>query len=160
MPWTTLWPAIQQQVEAHNESSSGSNVPFLCAHRVHGKTEIFFKVMLHSSFYSNAWLPTGCRALTHCECLLNSERVHRISHKTHWAWKCVLHTTKTSWSHLPCFSAVIFGEDVAFGGVFRCTVGLRDKYGQIIILLADDDLLLHSNPCPQSFSFWVKRFCR
>ncbi|XP_041107155.1 2-oxoisovalerate dehydrogenase subunit beta, mitochondrial-like isoform X2 [Polyodon spathula] len=27
-------------------------------------------------------------------------------------------------------TAVIFGEDVAFGGVFRCTVGLRDKYGQ------------------------------
>ena len=24
---------------------------------------------------------------------------------------------------------VIFGEDVAFGGVFRCTVGLKDKYG-------------------------------
>uniref|UniRef100_A0AAX7UPL1 3-methyl-2-oxobutanoate dehydrogenase (2-methylpropanoyl-transferring) n=1 Tax=Astatotilapia calliptera TaxID=8154 RepID=A0AAX7UPL1_ASTCA len=27
-------------------------------------------------------------------------------------------------------TAVIFGEDVAFGGVFRCTVGLRDKYGK------------------------------
>jgi len=26
-------------------------------------------------------------------------------------------------------SARIFGEDVAFGGVFRCTKGLRDKYG-------------------------------
>lgn len=26
--------------------------------------------------------------------------------------------------------SVIFGEDVAFGGVFRCTVGLRDKYGK------------------------------
>ncbi|GFR81541.1 2-oxoisovalerate dehydrogenase subunit beta, mitochondrial [Elysia marginata] len=26
-------------------------------------------------------------------------------------------------------SAVIFGEDVAFGGVFRCTIGLKDKYG-------------------------------
>lgn len=30
---------------------------------------------------------------------------------------------------LLCVS-VIFGEDVAFGGVFRCTVGLRDKYGE------------------------------
>ena len=29
------------------------------------------------------------------------------------------------------FIAVIFGEDVAFGGVFRCTVGLRDKYGML-----------------------------
>lgn len=28
--------------------------------------------------------------------------------------------------------AVIFGEDVSFGGVFRCTVGLRDKYGEFI----------------------------
>ncbi|XP_003740039.1 2-oxoisovalerate dehydrogenase subunit beta, mitochondrial [Galendromus occidentalis] len=26
-------------------------------------------------------------------------------------------------------TAVIFGEDVAFGGVFRCTVGLQEKYG-------------------------------
>jgi len=26
--------------------------------------------------------------------------------------------------------AVVFGEDVAFGGVFRCTVGLRQKYGK------------------------------
>jgi len=25
---------------------------------------------------------------------------------------------------------VLFGEDVAFGGVFRCSMGLRDKYGQ------------------------------
>jgi hypothetical protein len=27
-------------------------------------------------------------------------------------------------------SAIIFGEDVAFGGVFRCTMNLRDKYGE------------------------------
>ena len=26
---------------------------------------------------------------------------------------------------------MVFGEDVAFGGVFRCTVGLRDKYGKL-----------------------------
>lgn len=26
-------------------------------------------------------------------------------------------------------SALIFGEDVAFGGVFRCTIGLQEKYG-------------------------------
>ncbi|XP_024942748.1 2-oxoisovalerate dehydrogenase subunit beta, mitochondrial isoform X2 [Cephus cinctus] len=26
-------------------------------------------------------------------------------------------------------NAVIFGEDVAFGGVFRCTMGLQEKYG-------------------------------
>ena len=26
--------------------------------------------------------------------------------------------------------AVVFGEDVAFGGVFRCTMGLQEKYGK------------------------------
>jgi len=26
-------------------------------------------------------------------------------------------------------TCVVFGEDVAFGGVFRCTVGLKDKFG-------------------------------
>lgn len=26
-------------------------------------------------------------------------------------------------------SAVIFGEDVKFGGVFRCTMDLNEKYG-------------------------------
>ncbi len=24
---------------------------------------------------------------------------------------------------------VVFGEDVAFGGVFRCSMGLKDKFG-------------------------------
>ncbi|GBG27399.1 Pyruvate dehydrogenase E1 component subunit beta, mitochondrial [Hondaea fermentalgiana] len=27
-------------------------------------------------------------------------------------------------------SAVLFGEDVAFGGVFRCSMGLRDEFGK------------------------------
>ena len=27
-----------------------------------------------------------------------------------------------------CFQ-IVFGEDVAFGGVFRCTVGLREQFG-------------------------------
>lgn len=27
--------------------------------------------------------------------------------------------------------AVVFGEDVAFGGVFRCSLGLREKYGPL-----------------------------
>jgi 2-oxoisovalerate dehydrogenase E1 component beta subunit len=27
-------------------------------------------------------------------------------------------------------TAIIFGEDVAFGGVFRCTVGLKEKFGE------------------------------
>jgi len=28
------------------------------------------------------------------------------------------------------FISVIFGEDVGFGGVFRCTLGLQEKYGK------------------------------
>lgn len=28
------------------------------------------------------------------------------------------------------FSSYIFGEDVSFGGVFRCTVGLADQFGK------------------------------
>lgn len=27
-------------------------------------------------------------------------------------------------------SALLFGEDVGFGGVFRCSINLRDKYGK------------------------------
>jgi 2-oxoisovalerate dehydrogenase E1 component beta subunit len=27
-------------------------------------------------------------------------------------------------------TALVFGEDVAFGGVFRCTIGLQDKFGK------------------------------
>ena len=26
-------------------------------------------------------------------------------------------------------TSIIFGEDVKFGGVFRCTMGLNEKYG-------------------------------
>lgn len=26
-------------------------------------------------------------------------------------------------------TAVVFGEDVAFGGVFRCTMGLAEEFG-------------------------------
>lgn len=25
--------------------------------------------------------------------------------------------------------AIVFGEDIKFGGVFRCTMGLNEKYG-------------------------------
>lgn len=31
-------------------------------------------------------------------------------------------------------TAIVFGEDVAFGGVFRCTQGLREKYGEERVL--------------------------
>ena len=38
-------------------------------------------------------------------------------------------------SELQClsFPTAIFGEDVGFGGVFRCTANLRDKYGEEIL---------------------------
>lgn len=28
-------------------------------------------------------------------------------------------------------TAVVFGEDVAFGGVFRCTMGLAEEFGEL-----------------------------
>lgn len=27
-------------------------------------------------------------------------------------------------------TTIVFGEDVAFGGVFRCTMGLREEFGE------------------------------
>jgi 2-oxoisovalerate dehydrogenase E1 component beta subunit len=36
------------------------------------------------------------------------------------AMRCALREDKT---------AVVFGEDVAFGGVFRCSMGLREEFG-------------------------------
>ena len=27
-------------------------------------------------------------------------------------------------------SAIVFGEDVGFGGVFRCTIGLQEEFGE------------------------------
>ena len=38
------------------------------------------------------------------------------------------------------FTAAIFGEDVGFGGVFRCSANLRDKYGQLLLELQFDSL--------------------
>ena len=32
--------------------------------------------------------------------------------------------------HFDIFSLAIFGEGVGFGGVFRCSANLRDKYGE------------------------------
>lgn len=34
------------------------------------------------------------------------------------------------WQHICTCRALVFGEDVAFGGVFRCTVGLLERYGR------------------------------
>ena len=28
------------------------------------------------------------------------------------------------------FRALVFGEDIGFGGVFRCTIGLQEKFGR------------------------------
>ena len=35
---------------------------------------------------------------------------------------------------MPCVCLVVFGEDVAFGGVFRCTAELRPKYGKPVAM--------------------------
>lgn len=32
-------------------------------------------------------------------------------------------------------TACVFGEDVAFGGVFRCSLGLQDKFGKLFFVL-------------------------
>jgi len=40
--------------------------------------------------------------------------------------------------------AVIFGEDVAFGGVFRCTMGLREEFG--------DDRVFNTPLCEQGIA--------
>ena len=36
------------------------------------------------------------------------------------AMRCALRADK---------SAIVFGEDVAFGGVFRCSMGLKEEFG-------------------------------
>ena len=53
-------------------------------------------------------------------------------------------------------STTIFGEDVAFGGVFRCTVGLREKYGKgrltyrlCCLLFLGKDRVFNSPLCEQ-----------
>ena len=42
-------------------------------------------------------------------------------------WSTIVHTLDMAMEKDS--SALIFGEDVAFGGVFRCTMGLNEKYG-------------------------------
>lgn len=39
---------------------------------------------------------------------------------------------------------MLFGEDVAFGGVFRCSVELKDRYGKFIFL-GEKKHLLYKN---------------
>lgn len=50
------------------------------------------------------------------------------------ALEIMLKTDDSSSKHKSSLSilnyVVIFGEDVAFGGVFRCTVGLKEKFGK------------------------------
>ena len=44
--------------------------------------------------------------------------------------KCLLKLVKSvRTSPLTVYRAIVFGEDVKFGGVFRCTVGLADRFG-------------------------------
>ena len=42
-------------------------------------------------------------------------------------WSTIAHTLDMAMERDD--SALIFGEDVKFGGVFRCTMGLNEKYG-------------------------------
>ena len=42
-------------------------------------------------------------------------------------WSTIVHTLDIAMEKDS--STLVFGEDVAFGGVFRCTMGLNEKYG-------------------------------
>ena len=42
-------------------------------------------------------------------------------------WSTIAHTLDMALERDD--SAMVFGEDVKFGGVFRCTMGLNEKYG-------------------------------
>jgi 2-oxoisovalerate dehydrogenase E1 component beta subunit len=42
-------------------------------------------------------------------------------------WSTIAHTIDIAMDKDD--SAICFGEDVKFGGVFRCTMGLNEKYG-------------------------------
>lgn len=54
--------------------------------------------------------------------LKNPEKVEKMN-----LWTTIAHTLDIAMASDK--SAVIFGEDVKFGGVFRCTMGLHEKYG-------------------------------
>ncbi len=43
-------------------------------------------------------------------------------------------------------SAILFGEDVGFGGVFRCSVGLQEKFGK--------DRVFNTPLCEQGIAGW------
>jgi len=42
-------------------------------------------------------------------------------------WSTIAHTLDIALASDK--NAILFGEDVKFGGVFRCTMGLNEKYG-------------------------------
>ena len=54
--------------------------------------------------------------------LKNPEKVEKMN-----LWTTIAHTLDIAMASDK--SAVILGEDVKFGGVFRCTMGLHEKYG-------------------------------
>lgn len=54
--------------------------------------------------------------------LKNPEKVEKMN-----LWTTIAHTLDIAMA--ADSSAVILGEDVKFGGVFRCTMGLNEKYG-------------------------------
>ncbi len=54
---------------------------------------------------------------------------------------------------------VIFGEDVAFGGVFRCTMDLKNQFGGLILCtpLSFGIIIFHSISPPSLSSRWRSR---
>jgi pyruvate/2-oxoglutarate/acetoin dehydrogenase E1 component len=45
-------------------------------------------------------------------------------------------------------SAYVFGEDVGFGGVFRCTTGLADRFGKNRVFNTPLCEQVHVSPSP------------
>lgn len=41
-------------------------------------------------------------------------------------------------------TAVVFGEDVSFGGVFRCTMGLAEEFGTVYAPATRNTHLIHN----------------
>lgn len=44
-------------------------------------------------------------------------------------------------------NSICFGEDVAFGGVFRCSLGLQDKFGILNKLIFNFQLGFRKASC-------------
>lgn len=54
--------------------------------------------------------------------------LHRVCDFDGRDYSAVVGKPHGGWRSVPCYQ-IVFGEDVAFGGVFRCTGGLKEQFG-------------------------------